>query len=327
MTEKNVSTSRRDFLTGVVTAGLALTASNAVAMGTKTNKNDLLAARDKRTVRFAHLTDIHIEPERHAPEGLTAALRHVQALDDKPEMIITGGDHVMDSLEADANWAKVQFDLLKKTFAQECKLPVKYCIGNHDVWGWGKEKSKTTGEEPFWGKKRAVQEFNLPNRYYSFDIKPWHIIILDSTYPDSTLYTARLDDEQFGWLQQELETYKNMHVCIISHIPILSVAAFLDGDCEKSGRWTLPDEWMHLDARKLKDLFLKYPNVRLCISGHMHMVDRALYNGVTYICDGAVCGAWWKGKNYEFEEGYGIFDLFDDGTFEHQYVDYGWKAV
>ncbi|MGD0573615.1 MAG: metallophosphoesterase [Sedimentisphaerales bacterium] len=327
MPEKNIYVSRRNFLTGAATAGLALTVSKAVAMGTKSNKNDLLAQRAKRTIRFAHFTDIHIDPNRHAPEGFAAALQHVQAIDDKPEMIITGGDHVMDSLGANDNWTRVQFALLKKVLAKECSLPVKFCIGNHDVWGWDKEKSKTTGQEPLWGKKRAVQELNLTNRYYSFDIKPWHIIILDSTYPSSTIYTARLDDEQFGWLQQELETYKNMHVCIISHIPILSVAAFLDGDNEKSGHWTLPDEWMHIDARKMKDLFLNYPNVHLCISGHMHMVDRALYNGVTYICDGAICGAWWKGKNYEFKEGYGIFDLFDDGTFEHKYIEYGWKAV
>jgi 3',5'-cyclic AMP phosphodiesterase CpdA len=234
----------------------------------------------------------------------------------------------MDSLGASDSWTGAQFALFKKILAKECKLPVKFCIGNHDVWGWDKEKSKTTGEEPLWGKKRAVQELNLTNRYYSFDIKPWHIIILDSTYPDNAaIYTARLDDEQFEWLKQELETYKNMHVCIISHIPILSVAAILDGDNEKSGHWSLPAGWMHIDARKIKNLFLMYPNVRLCISGHMHMVDRVLYDDVTYICDGAVCGAWWKGKNYEFDAGYGIFDLYDDGTFGHQYINYGWKAV
>jgi predicted phosphodiesterase len=83
---------------------------------------------------------------------------------------------------------------------------------------------------------------------------------------------------------------------------------------------------MHIDARKIKELFRGYPNVRLCISGHMHMVDRVVYNDVTYICDGAVCGAWWNGNQYEFEEGYGVFDLYDDGTFEHQYVPFGWNV-
>ena len=317
--------SRRDFLTGA-TAGLTLTVADAAALSSKPIKNIPSASRSKRTLRFAHLTDIHVDLKRRAPDGLASALRHVQSLKDKPDMIITGGDNIMDCLGADDKSTEIQFTLFKKVFAKVCKLPVKHCIGNHDVWGWDKEKSKTTGQEPLWGKKRVVQELNLPGRYYSFDKKPWRIIILDSTYPDMSVYTARLDEEQFNWLQEELETYKNMPVCIISHIPILSVATFLDGDNEKSGHWSLPDEWMHIDARRIKELFREHLNVRLCISGHMHMVDRVIYNDVTYICDGAVSGAWWKGNHYEFEEGYGIFDLYDDGTFEHQYMPYGWEA-
>lgn len=309
--------SRRDFLTGTAAAGLTLAASDAAIAIAK--------RRSRRTIRFAHFTDIHVDLKKRAPDGLAAALRHAQALKDKPEMIITGGDNIMDCLGADDKSTQIQFTLLKKVFSKVCKLPVKYCIGNHDVWGWDKAKSQTTGQEPLWGKKRVVQELNLPGRYYSFDKKPWRIIILDSTYPDRSVYTARLDDEQFEWLEKQLETYKNMHVCIISHIPILSVATFLDGDNEKSGHWSLPDEWMHIDARKIKELLREYPNVRLCISGHMHMVDKVVYDDVTYICDGAVSGAWWGGNHYEFEEGYGIFDLYDDGTFEHQYVAYGWK--
>jgi len=52
---------------------------------------------------------------------------------------------------------------------------------------------------------------------------------------------------------------------------------------------------MHVDAAKIKDLFAKHKNVKLCLSGHLHLVDRVDYNGVTYLCDGAVCGGWWKG--------------------------------
>jgi Icc protein len=321
MSRKNNMITRRQFVGGATAAALALAAGRARAMAGPVSRK----GRKNRVIRFAHLSDIHVEPKKGAPEGLTTALRHVQALEDKPEMIITGGDNIMDCLGADDNWTNIQFKLLKDIFAKECRLPVKHCIGNHDVWGWDKKNSKTTGNEKLWGKKRAVYELDLPNRYYSFDKGPWRIIILDSTYPDNSVYTARLDDEQFEWLEKELETHSNSHVCIISHIPILSAAAFLDGDNEKSGRWTLPDEWMHLDARKIKNLFLEHPNVRLCISGHMHMVDKVLYNDVTYICDGAVSGAWWKGNHYEFEEGYGLFDLYDDGTFDYEYIAYGWE--
>jgi 3',5'-cyclic AMP phosphodiesterase CpdA len=198
------------------------------------------------------------------------------------------------------------------------------------VWGWNKEKSKTTGEEILWGKKRAVHELNLPNRYYSFDHAGWHFIILDSTYLHSNKkdYIAKLDEEQFEWLSSELDdTAGKVPVLIITHQPIFSAASFFDGDNEKSGNWQVPGAFMHIDARRLKDLFKKHSNLKLCISGHLHLVDQVLYCGLTYICDGAVCGSWWNGDHQECDEGYGIFDLYDDGSFAHQYVSFGWKPI
>lgn len=282
--------------------------------------------KPQRVIRFAHFTDIHMEPKRNAPQGLAQALEHMQALEDKPELLITGGDHVMDTFAAKEDWAAVQYNTFNTVMKEHCRIPVRYCIGNHDIWGWNKQYSETTGEESYWGKARPVHEFGMPNRYYGFSKESWHFIILDSVFlPEGADYAARLDDEQFQWLRQELEENRDKSIVVVSHIPILSVAAFLDGDNEKTGQWVVPGQWMHVDARKLKDLFKEYPNVKLCISGHMHLVDRAEYSGVTYICDGAVCAAWWQGDHMECDEGYGVFDLFEDGTFAHRYVSYGWQ--
>lgn len=153
--------------------------------------------------------------------------------------------------------------------------------------------------------------------------------MLDSTHTDGgNGYIAKLDEEQFEWLSSELaDTPVHVPVLIVTHEPILSAASFFDGKNEEGGHWNVPAAWMHIDARRLKDLFRKHTNVRLCLSGHLHLVDRVDYCGVTYICDGAVCGAWWKGDNQECDEGYGIIDLYDDGSFAHQYVAFGWKPI
>jgi hypothetical protein len=72
-------------------------------------------------------------------------------------------------------------------------------------------------------------------------------------------------------------------------------------------------------------LFKQHTNVKACISGHIHLVDRVDYLGVTYMCGGAVCGAWWKGSRFnECDPGYSLIDLYDDGSVERQYVAYGW---
>jgi Icc protein len=281
----------------------------------------------RRSIRIAHLTDIHVQPEKRADQGLTACLRHVQNLPDRPELILTGGDAVFDSFEADNERTQLLWDLWRKTLKQECSIPLEHCIGNHDIWGGNKRKSGTTGDEPNYGKKRAIEMLELPDRYRSFDRNGWHFIVLDSTQPQGDGYKAYLDEQQFQWLADDLKSTKpNTPALVLSHIPICTATVFMGAADAKREDWTISGGRMHLDALRLKSLFNQYPNVKLCISGHMHLVDRVDYNGVTYLCNGAVSGNWWKGRHKECSEGYAIIDLYDDGGFERQYVQYGWQA-
>lgn len=244
----------------------------------------------KRVLRLAHLTDTHVQPERSGQQGFANCLKHVHALDDKPGLILFGGDNVMnvDAQKNTGERAQVQIDIWNRVVKEHCVIPHKTCIGNHDILGLKQDSGKT------WAKK----QFGLPDRYYSFDQAGWHIIVLDSTEPQAGGgYKGRLDDEQFAWLAKELaNTSSTRPVMILSHIPLMSVAAYFDGNNEKSGNWVVPGAWMHIDARRIKDLFSKHPNVKLCLSGHLHLVDQVTYNDVTYCCNGAVSGAWWGGQ-------------------------------
>ena len=96
---------------------------------------------------------------------------------------------------------------------------------------------------------------------------------------------------------------------------------FYDGDNAKAD-WVVPRAWMHIDSNRLNTLFNQHQNIKICLSGHIHLYDRVLYNGVTYICDGAVCGNWWDGDYHQTPPGYGIIDLYEDGSFGDQYVEY-----
>ncbi|MBL8047162.1 MAG: metallophosphoesterase [Chthonomonas sp.] len=305
---------RREFL-------VASAAIPALAQATPT------LAAPKRALRIAHLTDIHVQPERKAQQGLEACLAHAQSLKDKPNLVMTGGDLVMDSLGADPARLKQQWDIFTSVFRQNCSLPVEHCLGNHDVWGWN--DIGKYGNEPKFGKAYAQDRLELAQPYRSFDRAGWHFVVLDSTHrkTEGNGYTARLDDEQFAWLADDLaKTPKTTPIFVLSHIPILAVCSMFDGENEKTGNWVIPGAWMHIDARRIKDLFAKHPNVKLCVSGHEHLHDQILYNGVTYVCAGAVCGGWWGGDYYECTYGYSVIDLFRDGTFRHEYMKYGWKT-
>ena len=284
------------------------------------------SADRKRSLRIAHLTDIHVEPERRAGDGMAAAFRHANELADRPDLIITGGDHVFDSFEADDARTRQQWDVFARSLADSNRLPILSCLGNHDCWGWHKKHSKTTGDEPDWGKKRSLDHLKMPGRFYSVDKAGWHLVFLDSIQPDGDGYRGGLDEEQFEWLKGDVAAVKpGTPVMVISHIPILAVCTLFFGKDDAKGL-KVGAGLMHTDNRRIKDLFLQHPNVRLCISGHIHLIDRCEYDGVTYLCNGAVSGNWWKGRHQETDEGYAIIDLYDDGSFESRYQTYGWKA-
>jgi len=280
----------------------------------------------KRSIRFAHLTDIHVQPERSAAKGMEAAIVHAQSQKDKPSLIVTGGDLIMDSLNADADRTKVQWDLFSSVLKASAMLPMEHTIGNHDVWGWG-DRNKY-GKESKFGKVWACEVLGLEKNYRSFDKAGWHWIVLDSTHPvEGNGYTAKLDDAQFEWLKGDLaQVPKKTPIIVVTHIPIIAVCSMFDGENEKTGNWVIPGAWVHIDARRIKDLFKKYPNVKLCISGHEHLIDQVVYLGVNYFCNGAVSAGWWLGDYHECTYGYTLVDLFDDGSFENRYVPYGWKT-
>ena len=317
--------SRRRFVSMAGTAGLGLAIGSLPIVPGDAVRGAESGSKRKRTLRLAHLTDVHVKPELGAVDGMTAAYRHVQAIDDPPKLVLTGGDAIMDALAVDAARMKLQWRLWNRVLKNECSLPVEHCIGNHDVWGWDKKRSKTTGKEKQWGKQRALDEFGLDQRYHSFDKAGWHFVILDSIFPDEELtYLARLDDEQFDWLAADLKKVdRGTPVLVVSHIPILSVAP-VEFAATFARKPRQRQSTIHADAKRIVDLFKQHPNVKLCLSGHLHLTERIAYAGVTYICSGAVSGNWWRGNHHHTEEGYAVIDLYDDGTFANQYVAYGW---
>jgi 3',5'-cyclic AMP phosphodiesterase CpdA len=318
--------SRRD---AIKTGALSAAALGLLGLPAHLLAQPVPAAR-KRALRIAHLTDIHVQPELHAGEGMSACLRHVNALPDRPDLILTGGDQVMDSFESDHDRTKTQWDLWQSCLSSDNSIPLEHTVGNHDIWGWNKKQSKTTGAEKGYGKAWACEMFARDKPYKSFDKSGWHVVILDSVQhdpKDPDGYIAQIDEEQFAWLESDLAAAK-APTAIFSHVPIFAVCVYNDGAKKKDDpiNWQVSGGIMHSDAHRLRKLFQKHANVKLCVSGHIHQRDRVEFNDVTYICDGAVCGAWWKGRNQECDEGYGLLNLYSDGTFDHAYQTYGWVA-
>lgn len=253
--------------------------------------------------------------------GFTRALQHINSLDDRPDLIIQGGDIIMDGLMRDANSVGRQYALAQEIIKRNTTIPIEHVLGNHDIWGWDRADAGRLEADPRFGKRWWLNWTGYTSTYRSFDRNGWHFICLDSVVRDTQGYAARLDDGQARWLVQDLAaTPSNRPVCIVSHVPILSTAALFFGNSEKSGHWHVPRSLMHIDARFIKDTLAKHPNVKACLSGHIHMADRVDYAGVKHFGVGAVCGAWWHGPMQETPAQFALVDYYDDGNVHTTYV-------
>ncbi|SDD70888.1 Calcineurin-like phosphoesterase [Mucilaginibacter pineti] len=273
---------------------------------------------NKPVLRIAHLTDVHLKNKFDAPARYARCLHHVQNQKPKVDFIMNGGDVVFDMNKENLGTLEEQWKLTHRIMKAECNLPVNYCLGNHDIWWNENDKGQT-----LYGKKYALDQLQLAKPYYSFNKNGWKFIVLDSVHLDidDTWYIGKLGDEQLTWLETELQqTPANTPVLVMSHIPILTATNLIDDDTVN--KWVMLGGDMHTDNAKIIKLFYKYPNVKLCLSGHIHLREKLVYNNVTYLCNGAVSGGWWEGNRRETPPGYGLIDLYADGNFEERYITY-----
>ncbi len=215
-----------------------------------------------------------------------------------PSAFVFGGDNVFavdqggDGGDREEN-ARAQFSNWKRVVDSKVKVPHHSVIGNHDIW-----HKCVAGETP---KSLAIAAFGMPDRYYSWKAGGWKFLMLDVF----GISGKPLDPEQMAWLEKELAC--DECVCVVSHGPIFSVTTQLVGGGVGS-------------PKVLRELFLKHPNVRLALSGHNHILDACVLDQVTYLCGGAVCGAWWEGDYEHCAPAFLIIDLDPSGSVKHRIV-------
>jgi 3',5'-cyclic AMP phosphodiesterase CpdA len=348
--------SRRSVLaSGLAAAGAAALGGGVARAGQSAGQASGAAPGGaRRVLRFAHVTDSHVQQTLRAEEGFAACLRHIKAMSEGPEFLFFGGDNVsagMSSTRQDQQW---KFDTFMRVLKAESALPTEFLLGNHDIWGWTKSRSGATGNEPDFGKKWAMGLYGMERPYRVFRRAGWAFVVLDSIQPIEEGYYTGLDDEQFEWLKGVLEgEARGVPTVVMSHAPILCPSALLtDARVRPVGGEAQPGldvgrGSMFVDLHRVTRLFEEHPSVKLCLSGHIHTLERVEYNGVTYVCSGAVSGAWWRTPEADRERrarnnpndpvgmlrtlrartGFVMVDLFDDGSFATRYERYAWEPA
>ncbi|NLR59078.1 metallophosphoesterase [Chitinophaga polysaccharea] len=296
---------RRDILkhSGLLAAGTLLGPA-AVKAADNSKRSPVLTV--------AHITDVHIREDLDAPARFKKCLEEIKKK--KIDFFLNGGDSIFD-----ASYDNVVRDRVTQLWSiwDDCisslkSYEVHSCLGNHDMW-W-KAPSK---DDSMYGKDYVVKRLKIPHRYYSFTRKGWHFIILDGNNDKTSL-----DEEQYQWLEKDLQALPaGTPTLVMSHYPILGVTPMLVGGG-------------HGDHQRLKTLFFQHRDkVKVCLSGHNHLADNAVYNDIRYCCNGAMSGFWWgkgdkesAGEGYYLETppGYAILRLYADGSVKNDYIPHHW---
>ena len=265
---------------------------------------------------FIFMTDIHLQPEKGGVEGFEKAISKANELN--PDFVITGGDLIMDALGQDFERADRLYTLYSET-AQGITAPVYNTLGNHELFGLYRYSGVDPGHHEY-GKK--MYQKRIGKRYYSFDHRGWHFMILDSVYEtEDRLYKGFIDPDQMDWIRSDLlQVDKDIPIVISVHIPFVTAANQLQiNPLPLNSPATVTG-----NAREVLDLF-KGHNLKLVLQGHLHYLEDISIGGVHFITGGAVCARWWEGPNYGVEEGF-IVVYVRGREFTWEYVDYKWNA-
>lgn len=263
---------------------------------------------------FVFLTDIHLEPGRHAPEGFQMAIDRVNEL--KPDFVLTGGDLIADALGVGEARADSLYALYKH-MAEGLNMPVYNTMGNHEVFGIYTQSGVST-DDPLYGER--MFEKQIGKRYYAFDHKGWRFYVLDGIEEaQERYYYGEVDSAQMAWIREDLASVPaGTPLVISSHIPFISVESQIKGGALNPNSKGL----VLNNSKEVLDLFAGH-NLKLVLQGHLHFYEDIYAEGVHFITGGAVSSAWWTGKRDGLEEGFLKVNVQGD-SFTTEYIDYGW---
>jgi 3',5'-cyclic AMP phosphodiesterase CpdA len=266
---KEPHTSRRHFLQhlGAITGAVLLPVP--FLAGCKTNGRIL---QESSTLSFGMVADVHADL---IPDKMDRLGKFIEkAMDKKVDFIVQLGDVCFPNKENKA------FLNLWHQF----EGPKYHLLGNHDM-----DVSSKRETMDFWG---------MPEKYYSFDQKGIHFVVLDPNY----LYTDHeyldydnanfyvnddlrtyVDPKQIEWLQQDLRNTR-LPTIILSHQSLINPS------------WGVKNRIQIQEILEKENDRTGYQKVMACFNGHDHIDFQRTLKGIHYVEINSMSYQWLGAK-------------------------------
>lgn len=246
----------------------------------------------KEQVKFGIFTDLHAEIMHDAESRLKVFL--CKAANENVDFIIHCGDLCYPT---DTRTSKCPLNKLPVNLFNALNEKITYDYQNiiNLFESYPKKKYTVLGnhEFDFCSLEEVLSAYHMTNPYYSFTIGRWSFICLDGNYYKDTNGNLKhfnhgdyfaykdlpyLPQEQLDWLDKELNEAEN---CILfSHQPIF----------EKNRSFQ--------NQKEILDILDRHSNIKLCISGHLHIDDLIKRKNVSFLTLNSMSN-FWAGTEHE----------------------------
>lgn len=278
------------------------------------------------------LSDLHLQTHRNAEAKFSSAIDRILADTASPDLIILGGDTVMNTVTSDFERANSQWEIWDRCSERFASIPLLAAIGNQDTWGWNRKESGCRGDEPKYGKALAIEHLGMEASSGIYKLGGWNAIVLDPIEEGGRYgFTSAVSKDQLCRIKDLIEVDPSAPLVVLCHLPPVPTP----GDFQSlelvapnsKGEWTLPGNQILSNGYELLQVMRQGSGTRVFLSGHTHMPQAIQFLGVQIITGAAICGAWWRGDVAGTKPGYSILRLGPKGEFEFSFVDLDYSQV
>ena len=258
------------------------------------------------SLRFGVIADAHLQ-DGQAPANERYLRRFIEAMREwQPDFVVNLGDFAVQCSggQTDSRKHQEQMENLQRswTICREISCPVHLVMGNHDV-GWIRGGDEAIRPEDLYAGAHAGEHITkaeflsvtkMPGRYYSFDVKECHFIVLDGNNPPKSDASALghdgvpgaywIDDAQREWLAKDLAAHRSRVKVVFCHQELHHTRPEGSGEGGDAPFPKVGKDNSYVDnGWQVRELLAQDGNVLACFLGHKHQDRWTVYGGVHYL--------------------------------------------
>lgn len=243
----------------------------------KADKQNRAANENGETLRFVAVTDIHYGfdvGKKLGSRGPRLMEQFTKAVNKyMPDCVVDMGDRIScRNRDTDMGYLRQV-----KAHFNQVAAPTHHIIGNHDA--------------KFMSRADNESITGSPGESYSHDYRGYHMVFWNPAVNINGAEGLRLTPADLQWLRDDLRKAQDKKVILFSHVPLDNEGGDYDEEVREYPGG-IPGRFYYAQGSQVRKILEDSGNVILCMAGHRHVKRHKEINGIHYVTQAAMTGAW-----------------------------------